>query len=97
MTSRYFVFTTMITVFLLMIGSRFAIAAGDEENKSINEGRRAFSACMACHSLESGRHMTGPSLANIWNRKAGTVDNFIRYSDALKTTDLIWNAENLDA
>ena len=25
------------------------------------------------------------------------MDNFIRYSNALKTTDLIWNAENLDA
>lgn len=97
MTSRHVVFVTMMTIFLLMIDSRFAIAAGDEAQTSINEGRSAFRACIACHSLEPGRHMTGPSLADIWNRKAGTVDGFIRYSDALEDSDLIWAAENLDA
>jgi cytochrome c len=40
--------------------------------------------------------MTGPSLANIRQRKAGTVDGFHRYSDAMKYADLTWNATTLD-
>ena len=35
-------------------------------------GQRVFQNCVPCHSLEPGKNMTGPSLADIWNRKAGT-------------------------
>ena len=40
--------------------------------------------------------MTGPSLADIWNRKAGTIDGFRRYSEALKSSDAVWNEKTLD-
>ena len=40
--------------------------------------------------------MTGPSLADIWNRKAGSVSSFPRYSDAMKSSDVIWNEKTLD-
>jgi cytochrome c len=59
-------------------------------------GAKTFRACMACHSVTPGEHMTGPSLAQVWNRKAGTVEDFLRYSDAMKKTDLVWNDANLD-
>jgi cytochrome c2 len=36
-------------------------------------GARAFRACAACHSVEANRNMTGPSLAEVWNRKAGSL------------------------
>jgi cytochrome c len=58
---------------------------------------RAFGPCAACHSLESGRHMTGPNLADVWGRKAGTAEGFARYSPALKSADVIWNEKTLDA
>src|SRR5262249_42750095 len=32
-------------------------------------GERVYRACVACHSLEPNRNMTGPSLAELWNRK----------------------------
>src|SRR3546814_18667888 len=64
-----------------------AEAAGDPEN-----GARVFRACVACHSLEPGRHMTGPSLANIWGQKAASVKKFPRYSEAHKSADNGWNA-----
>jgi cytochrome c len=41
--------------------------------------------------------MTGPSLAGIWNRKAGSLASFPRYSDALKSSNIVWNDETLDA
>lgn len=41
--------------------------------------------------------MTGPSLAGIWGRKAGTVEGFTRYSDALKESGIVWDEHTLDA
>ncbi|CAG9184766.1 hypothetical protein LMG23992_05331 [Cupriavidus laharis] len=63
----------------------------------IARGAQAARMCMACHSFAPGRHMTGPSLAEVWGRKAGTADGFTRYSDALKHSGLIWNKQNLEA
>jgi cytochrome c len=59
-------------------------------------GARAFRACAACHSLETDRNMTGPSLAGIANRKAGSLATFPRYSDAIKQSGMVWNTQNLD-
>jgi cytochrome c len=51
---------------------------------------------MACHSVAAGEQMTGPSLAHIWNRKAGSVEGFLRYSDPMKRADVIWSEATLD-
>src|SRR3981189_1302463 len=59
-------------------------------------GRQDFRACAPCHSLEPDRNMTGPSLANLWGRKAGSLPRFDRYSDALKTSGIIWDDRALD-
>jgi cytochrome c len=32
-------------------------------------GQRDFQFCAPCHSLESDRNMTGPSLADLWDRR----------------------------
>ena len=48
-------------------------------------GQQNFRACAPCHSLEPDRNMTGPSLANLWGRKAGGLSSFERYSAALKS------------
>lgn len=41
--------------------------------------------------------MTGPSLAGLWGRKAGSLASFERYSDALKASGIIWDNRSLDA
>lgn len=76
----------------LMLTATAAKAAGDPE-----AGARVFQACAACHSLEPGRHMTGPSLAGVWGHEAGSVAGFTRYSPALKSADIVWDADTLDA
>jgi len=68
-----------------------AAAVGDPKR-----GAQVFQACLACHSVKPGEQLTGPSLARVWNRKAGTVEGFPRYSDALKHADVVWNEANLD-
>jgi cytochrome c len=60
-------------------------------------GQRVYDACAACHSLQPGRNLTGPSLAGLWNRKAGSLASFNRYSSALKSADIVWNDRTLDA
>ncbi|WP_458760888.1 c-type cytochrome [Afipia sp. TerB] len=40
--------------------------------------------------------MTGPSLADLWGRKAGGLASFERYSDALKSSGIIWGDKTLD-
>jgi len=76
---------------LTVAGASWAIAAGDAER-----GARAFRQCIACHSIEPGLHMTGPSLASVMGRKAGTIDGFARYSDALRAAQLTWTEATLD-
>jgi cytochrome c len=75
----------------LLSGLDRASAAGDPER-----GAQAFRACLACHSLEPGQHRTGPSLAGVFGRKAGTAEGFRRYSPALKAADVVWNQATLD-
>ncbi|MGH8635041.1 MAG: c-type cytochrome [Burkholderiales bacterium] len=69
-----------------------AVAAEDAQR-----GAKAYQNCVACHSLETGRHFTGPSLANLFGRKAGTAPGFQRYSDALQRSGVIWDEKTLDA
>jgi cytochrome c len=68
-----------------------AETAGDAKR-----GAKVFQSCVACHSTEPGRHMTGPSLAQLFGRKAGTGKGFLRYSDALLKSGVVWNEHTLD-
>src|SRR5438552_6879356 len=60
-------------------------------------GSRVFGQCAACHSVAPGEHMTGPSLAKVWNQKAASAEGFSRYSEALKRADVLWTEATLDA
>ena len=46
---------------------------------NVASGQRDFRVCAPCHSLERDRNMTGPSLADLWGRKAGTLPSFDRF------------------
>lgn len=80
-----------VAVGLTLIVSHTAHGAGDAAR-----GAQTFRQCMACHSVNEGEHLTGPSLAHVWNHKAGSAPGFQRYSDALKRSGVTWNAANLD-
>jgi cytochrome c len=66
------------------------------EPGNVARGERMYRACIACHSLEPNRNMTGPSLAEVWNRKAGSLASFPRYSPALKSSGIVWTDDTLD-
>jgi len=59
-------------------------------------GRLVFRKCQACHSMEPGKTILGPSLAGITGRKAGS-DSGYSYSPAMKQANIVWDAKTLDA
>ena len=59
-------------------------------------GAQLFAQCMACHSVNPGEQLTGPSLAHVWNHRAASVEGFPRYSDALKGAQITWDDTTLD-
>jgi cytochrome c len=66
-----------------------AAAAGDAE-----AGRALYqSRCTACHSLDYNG--VGPAHRGVFGRAAAQAKGYA-YSDALKTSHLIWNEESLD-
>jgi cytochrome c len=80
-----------IMALLSLAWSDSARSAGDAAR-----GATIFQACAACHSTKPGEQMTGPSLAKVWQKKAGTVEGFARYSEPMKHTDIVWNEQTLD-
>ncbi len=70
---------------LLASGAAHAQAAG---------GDALFKArCQMCHTATPG--LMAPSLKGVVGRKAGTVPKF-NYSAAVKTSKIVWTAQNLD-
>ncbi|MBI4638635.1 MAG: c-type cytochrome [Candidatus Rokubacteria bacterium] len=76
------------------LGVASHVAAQPEGNAT--RGAALFGQCVACHAVEPGVHLTGPSLARVWGRRAGTVEGFTRYSEPLKRAALVWDAATLD-
>lgn len=87
---------TQIRVFLLTLSIALAAApasAGDPE-----KGRQVFVKCERCHSLDpNGSQEDGPHLYGIFGRKAGSLESYTGYSEAMKASDVVWDEETLDA
>ena len=75
----------------LGVGPFSTFGAGDA-----TRGAAVFRNCAACHSLDPDRHLTGPSLAGVVGRKAGTAAGFGRYSAALADSGIDWSEKTLD-
>ncbi len=77
--------------------SQTPIRAFHRDPATMANGERQFARkCSICHTLgeDSGRR-AGPTLYQIFGRKAGTLDGY-QYSDALLDIDLIWDDTSLD-
>ena len=82
---------------IMVLGVSTALSSALAAEGDPARGQRVFNACAPCHSLEPNRNMTGPSLAEVWNRRAGSVSSFPRYSSELKSSGVIWDDRTLDA
>ena len=70
-------------------GTKLASLTGDAVH-----GKQIFIQCQACHSIEAGKNMIGPSLAGVVGRPAGSIAGFA-YSNANKSSGITWSAEKL--
>nr|AQQ74400.1 hypothetical protein [uncultured bacterium]AQQ74869.1 hypothetical protein [uncultured bacterium] len=60
-------------------------------------GELAFkNRCRTCHSVREGDNRMGPSLHGIVGAQAGSSQG-AAYSQALKSSDIVWDEEKLDA
>jgi len=71
------------------------VAATAVEGDAVH-GRQVFKKCQACHSIQPGKNLLGPSLAGIVGTKAGEVANY-SFSTAMQQSGIIWTPEKLDA
>ncbi|GAB4135108.1 MAG: hypothetical protein Kow00104_19590 [Rhodothalassiaceae bacterium] len=79
---------------LVLLGTAPDARADDGD---ADKGAKIFRRCQACHSVVEGQHRVGPSLHNVYGRKAGTAEGFTRYSDAMKSSGVVWDEKALDA
>ncbi len=59
-------------------------------------GKVVFAQCRSCHVTDPGVNKTGPSLAGVVGRTAGSVDGF-NYSPANANSGIEWTEEHLYA
>jgi cytochrome c2 len=74
---------------MIIAGAASARAEGDAK-----AGKIVFRKCEACHSLEPGKTLIGPSLHGVFGRKAGTMPDF-RYSVSMRNSGIVWDADML--
>lgn len=80
-----------LAVIALSMSTAYANAA------DVAKGKQVFNRCRACHSLQAGKNMIGPSLHGLFGRTAGTAPDY-SYSDAMKKAGkdgLVWNESTL--
>lgn len=78
---------------LFAIHYTFSANAGSGDPK---RGAQVYQACVACHALKPGLHLSGPSLGKIIGRTAGDAGGYRRYSSGLREAAFEWNAAALD-
>jgi len=84
----------LAAIVLLLTFSESAHAQSPAEAR---QGAPAYRLCAACHSLKPGVHLSGPSLANLWDKRAAATAGYGRYTDALKNSGIVWDENTLNA
>jgi len=60
------------------------------------KGSAYLAPAQRANSLQPDQNMTGPSLTDLWGRKAGSLPSFNRYSPALKSANVTWDDKTLN-
>ena len=87
----------LVRTILFAVIVAIALPAQSFADGDPKRGKRVYNKCKACHVLEeSKKKKIGPHLANIFGRKAASIEGF-KYSKAMKKLDIVWDEKNIDA
>ena len=81
-----YIFWFALVLFLLPTFS----LAGDAAS-----GEKVFVKCKACHDVAPDVSKIGPSLYGVIGRTAGTLASYAGYSEAMKSSGLVWDEATL--
>jgi cytochrome c len=81
---------------ILAILAAASSAHAQDQPQMVRDGAKAYRLCAACHSLQPGVNLSGPSLANVWGRKVASLTDFKRYTEVLKQQDFVWDEISLN-
>ena len=71
------------------------LSSGTAVATDIKAGEKVFKKCKACHYAEREKHKTGPHLVNIIGRTAGSLEDYKKYSKAIKASGIVWDETTL--
>ena len=81
-------------MFLPFRTSALSAIQAESEKGDAKRGQEVFEKrCAGCHSLDEDKE--GPRLRGVYGKKAGRGPTF-KYSDALKASNVTWDAPSLD-
>ncbi|MEC8091940.1 MAG: cytochrome c family protein [Pseudomonadota bacterium] len=71
------------------------VTSGTAVAADIKAGEKVFKKCKACHYADREKHKTGPHLVNIIGRTAGSLEDYKKYSKAMKASGIVWDETTL--
>ena len=71
------------------------VSTGPVLAADIKAGEKVFKKCKACHYADHKKHRTGPHLVNLIGRTAGSLEDYKKYSKAMKASGIVWDDETL--
>lgn len=72
-------------------------APAPDQGALLRKGKIVYLRCRSCHTMdEGGLHLTGPNLHGLFGATAGQKEGYA-FSDPLANSNIIWEAETLDA
>jgi cytochrome c len=86
---------SMRTLGIICAAALLAAAGVARADGDAARGEKRFEECATCHSVAAGQNGVGPSLHDIFERKAAALDDF-RYSPAMRRSGITWTPQTLD-
>ena len=93
--SRWLAAVTMLAFAGAFIG---AAQAADEDDPAFVRGRVLFNQCRACHTTNPRQAslMKGPGLSGVIGRRAGSLEGYTGYSEAMVKSGITWTPDAID-
>jgi cytochrome c len=81
----------------LAVAAVLMASSGAQAGDAI-KGKKLFNRCKSCHVVDKNINKTGPSLLGVIGRQAGSLEDYKKYSRAMRAAGaegLVWDEENL--